>query len=341
VASASYNAANQLTNWAGTEHSYDTNGNLTGDGSNTYSWDSRNRLVGISGGVTASFTYDARGRRTSKTVDGASTGFLYDGLNPVQELSGSTPSANLLTGLGLDQWFARSDSSGTKSFLTDALGSVLALTDSSGAVQTQYGYEPYGKTTQVGAASGNGLQYTGRENDGTGLYYYRARYYAPGLGRFVAEDPIGFGGGWNTYAYVKDNPINRIDPRGLWSITFGGYYGVGGQITFGSDDGHGFMTGRVGFGLGGGIGYDPYGGIPGSHPLNDGDSGFVANASWNLDFNAPFIGAGLEGGVARNYSRCESEFYKSKAANFGDPFSGIDLGGSIGAGFTYYSPVRK
>lgn len=163
----------------------------------------------------ASFVYDGFNRRSSKTVSGTTTAFLYDGLNPVQELTGSTPTANLPGGLGLDQWFARSDSTGTRSFLTDALGSTLALTDASGTVQNQYAYEPYGKATQSGAASSNAFQYTGRENDGTGLAYYRARYYAPGKGRFIAEDPIGFGGGVNVYGYVDGNPLSSIDPLGL------------------------------------------------------------------------------------------------------------------------------
>lgn len=128
----------------------------------------------------------------------------------MQELVGSTPTANLLGGLGLDQWFARTDSSGARSFLTDALGSTLALADASGTMQTQYAYEPYGKATQSGAASSNAFQCTGRENDGTGLAYYRVRYYAPGKGRFIAEDPLGlsdvdFDGGASTITTTDRN----------------------------------------------------------------------------------------------------------------------------------------
>jgi RHS repeat-associated protein len=64
-------------------------------------------------------------------------------------------------------------------------------------------------------ASTNSVQYTGRENDGTGLHYYRARYYHPRLQRFISEDPIGFGGGeWNLYVYVGNNPIRFNDPAG-------------------------------------------------------------------------------------------------------------------------------
>ena len=88
-----------------------------------------------------------------------------DGINPVQELTGSTPKANLLTGLGVDETFSRTDASGARHLLTDALGSTLALTDGAGAVQTSYSYEPYGKTTVSGTASSNSFEYTGREND--------------------------------------------------------------------------------------------------------------------------------------------------------------------------------
>ncbi len=64
----------------------------------------------------------------------------------------------------------------------------MALVDGSGTVQTEYTYEPFGNTTTSGQTNGNTIEYTGRENDGTGLYYYRARYYSPTLGRFISPD---------------------------------------------------------------------------------------------------------------------------------------------------------
>ncbi|WP_181885670.1 RHS repeat-associated core domain-containing protein [Trinickia dinghuensis] len=197
-----------------TSATFDANGNLTADGSLGYGWDSRNRLISLTGAATASFAYDATGRRTGKTINGTTTNFLYDGVNVVQELAGGTPSANLLTGLGIDEVFSRTDSLGTRSFVTDALGSTVALTDGSGAVKTSYAYEPYGNTTTSGEVNANSAQYTGRENDGTGLYYYRARYYNPGFSRFVAEDPIGLAGGANPLAYAGGNAISFVDPLG-------------------------------------------------------------------------------------------------------------------------------
>jgi RHS repeat-associated protein len=66
-----------------------------------------------------------------------------------------------------------------------------------------------------GAATNNDYAYTGRENDGLGDYYYRARYYNPNTGRFISEDPLGFGGGINKYVYVHDDPLDLIDRFGL------------------------------------------------------------------------------------------------------------------------------
>jgi len=215
IPSASHNAANHLTNWNGASLTYDLNGNLTNDGGNTYTWDARDQLVAISGSLNAGFQYDATGRRANKTVNGATTGFMYDGANPVQELSSGTPSANLLTGLGIDEVFMRSDGSVARTLIADGLGSAVALLDAAGVAQTQYTYEPFGKTTVAGSENSNSLQYTGRENDNTGLYYYRARYYNPVLQRFISEDPIGFrAGDPNLYAYVFNSPTNFTDPTG-------------------------------------------------------------------------------------------------------------------------------
>jgi RHS repeat-associated protein len=165
--------------------------------------------------VSASFAYDAVGRRRSRTVGSTTTQFLYDGLNPVQELASGTPTANLLTGLGIDEYFTRTDGAGSRNLLTDALGSTIALANGSGTVQTEYTYDPFGSVTTSGSASANTFGFTARENDGTGLNYYRARYYDSFLQRFLSEDPAGSAGGdANLHAYVRNSPTNLVDPTG-------------------------------------------------------------------------------------------------------------------------------
>lgn len=103
--------------------------------------------------------------------------------------------------------------------------------------QSVYAYSPYGESISLGPDEGNPLQYTGRENDGTGLYYYRARYYDPVLKRFMSEDPIGLRGGLNSRSFVGGNPISRTDPLGLMGFAGGGAAGGGkssggGQQTY-------------------------------------------------------------------------------------------------------------
>lgn len=208
VVSASYDAANELTSWNGINVSYDANGNMLADSTHTFTWDARDQVASING---ASAQYDAFGRRVQNPLG---TSFLYDGANAVQELSGTTVTANLLSG-GIDETFSRTDSTGSFAQLRDALGSTLELTDSNGNLQTTYSYDPFGNTSITGATSSNVFQYTGRENDGNGLYYYRARYYNPQFGRFISQDPIGFAGGLNQYAYVFDSPTDLSDPAGL------------------------------------------------------------------------------------------------------------------------------
>ncbi|MFI7603243.1 RHS repeat-associated core domain-containing protein [Actinoplanes sp. NPDC049681] len=216
VTTATYDAANQLTKLGTTTFTYDANGQLTGDGASTYTWNDRGQLAAISGSTTASFTYDAFGRRTKRTVGAASTGFLYDGADAVQELNGTTPTANIVTGVGVDETYQRTDAAGVHYPIADALGSQLAQTGTGGAVQTSYTYGPFGQTTATGAASSNSSQFTGRENDGTGLYYYRARYYSPKAQRFISADPAGeAASGTNLYAYTANSPTNFTDPSGM------------------------------------------------------------------------------------------------------------------------------
>ncbi len=233
VTSTSYNVANQMLTFnAQTPNiTHDNNGNMTSImntcGLTTYTWDVRNRLIGISGykpdctSLTASFKYDALGRRIEKTIisttNSTTTDYLYDGKDIVQEIGNGLPSVNYIRTLNIDEPMARIElaTNKTRYYHTDALGSVLGLTNESGQEVTQYAYDAFGQVSVSGSeASDNPFQYTGRENDGTGLYYYRARYYNPDLQRFISEDPIGLGGGINKYSYVENSPLLHKDPSG-------------------------------------------------------------------------------------------------------------------------------
>jgi len=101
-------------------------------------------------------------------------------------------------------------------YQADGLGSITSLTDGSGKALSTYVYKAFGSTT-ANEGVFSPFRYTGREQDPeTGLYYYRARYYDPTIGRFLSEDPIGFkGSGTNFYAYVRNSSVNVNDPFGL------------------------------------------------------------------------------------------------------------------------------
>jgi len=224
---ATYDVANRLTNLMISGQTfalaYDENGNLStktqqGNPSNVtaYGWDGRNRLTTIAApGLNAAFAYDPLGRRIAKTINGSTTGYVYDGTQAIAEISNGGGSSALLASLSIDDVIAHYTDLGARTYLTDALGSVIAQAKADHSIQNFYSYTPYGEVSSQGDDEGNPIQYTARENDQTGLYFYRARYYDPVLKRFIAADPIGLSGGLNHYAYVSGMPTLATDPSGL------------------------------------------------------------------------------------------------------------------------------
>ena len=243
VTSATYDLGNRLTQRIAsgitTTPSWDANGSLTSDGLRQFVWDARGRLTSIPGVV--SYRYDAFGRRSMASPGrSAATSYLYDGGDVVQEQQNGAVSANLLTGAGVDERLARTGSGAGNSgtYLTDALGSAVALAGAAG-VATNYGYDPYGVSSASGAANGSTYQFAGRENDGTGLYFNRARYYNPSWGRFISEDPIGLGGwGSTSMAYAGEQPGQLRSIQTAWSEVPLSLFGPIGGICGGCSASH-------------------------------------------------------------------------------------------------------
>lgn len=237
TASYTPNTVNQYTSVASAVYSYDANGNLIGDGTNSYSYDTENHMLtanAVALGNTVSFGYDPLGRRVSKVSTGAlitSTSYLLDGDRELAEYdgTGATLLRRYVYGPGIDEPVVRIDVSGSSStpYYThqDGLGSVVAMTDATGAVVDKYSYGIYGESNSL---SGNPYRFTGRRLDPeTGLYYNRARYYSASLGRFMQNDPIGYAGGDNLYAYVLNDPVDLTDPSGLDTQISIGYKPIG------------------------------------------------------------------------------------------------------------------
>ena len=220
----SFNEANQLLTSGDKTYQYDDNGNLTAEiapaGRTDYHWDARNRLSSIKqpSGETLSFIYDYTGMMLTQfdTLGTATTSrsYVLDDLTNVAYAFDQTGAGqSYLTGRGIDQHFAAINASGKAHHaLTDAINSTVATVDENGLMNGQFYYEPYGQTTSFG--SDFMFQYTGRVPVVGNLYYYRARFYDAGVGRFLTEDPIGFLSGSNFYSNVRNNPIILTDPTG-------------------------------------------------------------------------------------------------------------------------------
>lgn len=229
----SYGSANNLNQYptvGAASYTYNNNGCLTSNGIWTYGYSVEDNLTSATKtGLTASFSYDSRMRQVQKQVGSVKTIYYYSGLQRLADYDGSgTLQDRYVYGAGLDDVLIKVSSGGTKTYYhKNWQGSIVALTNSSGAVTNRYQYSPFGES---GSMSGTTHGFTGqRWDDETGLYFYKNRHYAPSIGRFLEPDPIGFGDGLNTYAYVGNDPLNMIDPLGLAGTPSpGGSSGSGG-----------------------------------------------------------------------------------------------------------------
>jgi RHS repeat-associated protein len=226
---------NELLSDGTNSYTYDAQGNriTEQDGSDitTYMYDNDNRLVGVIqtvGGtleVQATYVYDVFGDRieTEEYTAGSgetTTEYAYNGVNVWAQLSG-TGSLEMRQFFlpGQDQVLARISASGTAAWYdTDHLGSVRDVVNYAGTmVLDQIAYDAYGNiTSETNAAQGDAYKYDGYVYDAAiGLYYVRARYYAPSTGVWISQDPLGFDAGSpDLYSYVRNDPTTLSDPTG-------------------------------------------------------------------------------------------------------------------------------
>ncbi len=227
---AAVDAANRLRIFNNDSLSYDADGNLVrrfriGDSTafnQRLYWNSAGQLDSArttrqSSTQTVHFGYDAAGRRVRKTVGADTVWYIYSGSRLVAEYSDAGAQLRRYTYLpGMDNPHSVYEGGAYHYYVTDGRANVRALVNANGAVEAEYRYTPYGDTVATSGSVANPVRFAGREFDSeTGLYYNRARYYDPQLGRFVSEE----GGGLsalNRYTYAGNDPVNGRDPSGRW-----------------------------------------------------------------------------------------------------------------------------
>ncbi|MEW6429715.1 MAG: RHS repeat-associated core domain-containing protein [Thermodesulfobacteriota bacterium] len=210
---------NRLLTAGSTGFTYDDEGQLTGNGAATHTFDFEHRLTGISGVINAQFRYDGAGNRLEATRNGVVTRYIYDlNGNLIAEMNDTgIITRYYIHGAGLLAMVTPSGALYCYHF--DATGHTVALTDGNRQTVNAYAYTPFGTLAGESESVAQPFKYAGKfgvMSEPNGYYYMRARYYDPQVGRFISEDPLGFDGGdLNLYAYVGNNPVMGVDPLGL------------------------------------------------------------------------------------------------------------------------------
>jgi RHS repeat-associated protein len=216
------NGLNQIATVAGVTNTYDHNGNLTSDGTRTFTYDAENRLLSdtVGGSTVLALAYDPLGRLQQTAAGSTVVQYLYDGDHLVAEYDNSgNVLRRFIHGPASDNpviWFEGSGTATANAsyLIADHQGSIIATTNTSGTVTNIYLYDVYGVPYAWPTVPLFG--YTGQlALPQASLWHYKARAYDPVSGRFLQTDPVGYGPDVNLYSYVGGDPVDRRDPAGL------------------------------------------------------------------------------------------------------------------------------
>ena len=229
------NWKDKLTSYDGQAITYDEIGNPLSYRGYALTWQNGRQLATLSGnGVTASYTYDVDGLRTSKTVNGVKHEYYYVGNTLQYEKFGTTELWYDADGNPSGVRYKNGSTTTDYYFVCNWRGDVIRIYDGAGAVIANYNYDAWGNVISVTDANGaaitdsthianvNPLRYRGYYYDSeTGFYYVSSRYYDPEVGRWINADNViaGVGGdlkGYNLFAYCFNNPVNMDDQAGNW-----------------------------------------------------------------------------------------------------------------------------